>query len=162
MAFQGTLTGNLGMKPELKIFNSGKRKTELRVEVRQQDKDAPAFWVQVDLWDKSAEYAANYLDKGDSIFAQGTIKEEFFTRRNGEAGHKIVLQYARIELFKNNKDKETVVVPTPQPAVNPTPATQDDQVMREEHDNRKAGIYPDKTTYNSNDPVVPEVDEIPF
>ena len=140
MAFQGTLTGNLGIKPELKTFNSGKMKTELRVAVRQQDKDAPAFWVQVDLWDKSAEYAANYLDKGDQIYAQGTIKEEFFTRRNGEAGHKIVLQYARIELFKSNKDKETVVVPTPQPAVNPTPAP----------------------TYVSNDPVVPEVDEIPF
>ena len=55
MAFQGTLTGNLGMKPELKTFNSGKMKTELRVAVRQQDKDAPAFWVQVDLWDKYAE-----------------------------------------------------------------------------------------------------------
>ena len=149
MAFQGTLTGNLGMKPELKTFNSGKMKTELRVAVRQQDKDAPAFWVQVDLWDKSAEYAANYLDKGDSIYAQGTIKEEFFTRRNGEAGHKIVLQYARIELFKSNKDKETVVVPTPQPAMNPRPAAQDDQVMLEDHNNRKAGIYP-------------EVDEIPF
>ena len=154
MAFQGTLTGNLGMKPELVTFESGKMKTELRVAIRQQDKDAPAFWVQVDLWDKSAEYAANYLNKGDSIFAQGTIKEETFTRRNGEAGHKIVLQYARIELFKTNKDKETVVLPKPQAevVVHPTPATQaelDDQVMREEHDNRKAGIYP-------------EVDEIPF
>ena len=152
MAFQGTLTGNLGMKPELKTFNSGKMKTELRVAVRQQDKDAPAFWVQVDLWDKSAEYAANYLDKGDSIYAQGTIKEEFFTRRNGEAGHKIVLQYARIELIKSS---------TPKQEISPY-GVQDDQVMRVEHDNRKAGIYPDKTTYISNDPVVPEVDEIPF
>ena len=98
MAFQGTLTGNLGMKPEIVTFNSGKMKTELRVAVRQQDKDAPAFWVQVDLWDKSAEYAANYLDKGDSIYAQGTIKEEIFTRRNGEAGHKIVLQLSLIHI----------------------------------------------------------------
>ena len=140
MALQGTLTGNLGMKPELVTFESGKMKTELRVAIRQQDKDAPAFWVQVDLWDKSAEYAANYLNKGDSIFAQGTIKEETFTRRNGEAGHKIVLQYARIELFKSNKDKETVVVPKPQPVVNPKP----------------------NPSYVNNDPVVPEVDEIPF
>ena len=140
MAFQGTLTGNLGMKPELVTFESGKMKTELRVAIRQQDKDAPAFWVQVDLWDKSAEYAANYLNKGDSIFAQGTIKEETFTRRNGEAGHKIVLQYARIELFKSNKDKETVVVPKPQPVVNPKP----------------------NPSYVNNDPVVREVDEIPF
>jgi len=148
MAFQGTLTGNLGMKPELITFNSGKMKTELRVAIRQQDKDAPAFWVQVDLWDKSAQYAADYLNIGDTIYAQGTIKEEKFTRRNGEAGHKVVLQYARIELIKSASPKSQ--------------ATQDDQVMREEHDNRKAGIYPDKTTYNSNDPVVPEIDEIPF
>ena len=98
MAFQGTLTGNLGMKPELITFNSGKMKTELRVAIRQQDKDAPAFWVQVDLWEKSAQYAADYLNIGDTIYAQGTIKEETFTRRNGEAGHKVVLQYARIFL----------------------------------------------------------------
>jgi len=134
MAFQGTLTGNLGKDPELKTFQSGKMKVELAVAVRQQDKNAEAFWVQVDLWDKSAQYAADYLKKGDSIFAQGAITEEKFTRRNGELGHKVVLQYARIELFKNNKNKETVVVPTPQPAMNPKPA----------------------------EVVQPEVDEIPF
>jgi len=134
MAFQGTLTGNLGKDPELKTFQSGKMKVELAVAVRQQDKNAEAFWVQVDLWDKSAQYAADYLKKGDSIFAQGAITEEKFTRRNGELGHKVVLQYARIELFKNNKNKETVVVPTPQPAMNPKPA----------------------------EVVHPEVDEIPF
>ena len=134
MAFQGTLTGNLGKDPELKTFQSGKMKVELAVAVRQQDKNAEAFWVQVDLWDKSAQYAADYLKKGDSIFAQGVITEEKFTRRNGELGHKVVLQYARIELFTNNKNKETVVVPTPQPAMNPKPA----------------------------EVVQPEVDEIPF
>ena len=140
MAFQGTLTGNLGMKPELITFNSGKMKTELRVAIRQQDKDAPAFWVQVDLWDKSAQYAADYLNIGDTIYAQGTIKEETFTRRNGEAGHKVVLQYARIELIKSATPKQDKPVTETQP----TPAPQS------------------KPTYVSNDPVVPEIDEIPF
>ena len=144
MAFQGILTGNLGMKPELVTFNSGKMKTELRVAVRQQDKDADAFWVQADLWDKSAEYAANYLNKGDTIFAQGTIKEESFTRRNGEAGHKIVLQYARIELLKSSQPRDTsqgteFVPSKPQPTQ--PPATQGVKVI---------------------ETLVPEVDEIPF
>ena len=147
MAFQGTLTGNLGMKPELKTFNSGKMKTELRVAVRQQDKDAPAFWVQVDLWDKSAEYAANYLNKGDTIFAQGTIKEEVFTRRNGEAGHKIVLQYARIELLKSSAPKQEISPYGVQDEETPAPV-QTQQT---------------KPTNNwQSSPVVPEVDEIPF
>ncbi len=143
MAFQGTLTGNLGMKPELITFNSGKMKTELRVAIRQQDKDAPAFWVQVDLWEKSAQYAADYLNIGDTIYAQGTIKEETFTRRNGEAGHKVVLQYARIELLKSATPKQEQQVTPPS-----TPAPVQTQQA--------------KPTYVSNDPVVPEVDEIPF
>ena len=142
MAFQGTLTGNLGMKPELKTFQSGKMKAELRVAVRQQDKDAPAFWVQVDLWDKSAQYAADYLNKGDTIYAQGTIKEENFTRRNGEAGHKVVLQFARIELLKSSTPKEGVSPYGTQVETAPPVQTQ-------------------QTNYSNNN-LVPEVDEIPF
>ena len=142
MAFQGTLTGNLGMKPELITFNSGKMKTELRVAIKQQDKDADAFWVQVDLWDKSAQYAADYLNIGDTIYAQGTIKEEKFTRRNGEAGHKVVLQYARIELLKSAKPRQ-------EQEVTPTPAPVQTQQT--------------KPTDNwQSSPVVPEIDEIPF
>ena len=143
MAFQGTLTGNLGMKPELITFNSVKMKTELRVAIRQQDKDAPAFWVQVDLWDKSAQYAADYLNIGDTIYAQGTIKEETFTRRNGEAGHKVVLQYARIELLKSATPKQEQQV-TPQPTPAPVQTQQ-----------------PKPTEYVKEN-YVPEVDEIPF
>ena len=106
MAFQATLTGNLGQTPELKTFQSGKCKVELAIAVRQQNKDTEAFWVQVDLWDKTAQYAADYLKKGDSIYAQGEIKEERFTRNNGEPGFKIVLQFARIELLKSANPKQ--------------------------------------------------------
>lgn len=149
MAFQGTLTGNLGMKPELITFNSGKMKTELRVAIKQQDKDAPAFWVQVDLWEKSAQYAADYLNIGDTIYAQGTIKEETFTRRNGEAGHKVVLQYARIELLKSAKPKQEVSPYGVQDEPTPSPAPVQTQQT--------------KPTNNwQSSPVVPEVDEIPF
>ena len=70
MAFQGTITGNIGREPEIKYFESGKCKVELTVAIRQRDKDAPAFWVQVDMWNKQAEYAQNYLHKGDTIFAK--------------------------------------------------------------------------------------------
>jgi len=142
MAFQGTLTGNLGMKPELKTFSSGKMKTELRVAVRQQEKDAPAFWVQVDLWDKTAQYAADYLNKGDTIYAQGSIKEENFTRRNGEAGHKVVLQFARIELLKSSTPRQEVSTYSTQVDTPPPIQTQ-------------------QTNYSNNN-LVPEVDEIPF
>ena len=150
MAFHATLTGNIGREPEIKYFESGKCKVELTVAIRQRDKDAPAFWVQVDMWNKQAEYAQNYLHKGDTIFAQGTVTEETFTRRNGEAGHKIVLVFAQVEILKSAQPKTgTEFVPSnPQPTQ--PPATQGVKVIEQ------------KPQYVSNDPVVPEVDEIPF
>ena len=140
MAFQGTLTGNIGQEPELITFEDGKMKVELRVAVKQRKKDAPAFWVQIDLWGKQAEFAMDYLHKGDTIYAQGTVTEQNFTRRNGEAGHKIVLVYSQVEIIKS-KDREEVEpeptpTPTPQPVVTQQPT---------------AGFQ-----------VVPEHDEIPF
>ena len=149
MAFQGTLTGNIGREPEIKYFESGKCKVELTVAIKQRDKDAPAFWVQVDMWNKQAEFAQNYLHKGDTIFAQGTVTEETFTRRNGEAGHKIVLVFAQVEILKSAQPKDpykgTEFVPTEKPAANPP-----------------VKVVEQKPQYVSNDPLVPEVDEIPF
>ena len=138
MAFQGTLTGNIGKEPELKTFEDGKMKVELAVAIKQRKKDAPAFWVQVDMWGKQAEFAMDYLHKGDTVYAQGTVTEQNFTRRNGEAGHKVVLVYSQVEIIKS-KDREEVKpepTPTPQPVVRQQP---------------KAGFE-----------VVPEHDEIPF
>ena len=150
MAFQATLTGNIGREPEIRYFESGKCKVELTVAIKQRDKDAPDFWVQVDMWNKQAEFAQNYLHKGDTIFAQGTVTEETFTRRNGEAGHKIVLVFAQVEILKSAQPKTgTEFVPSnPQPTQ--PPATQGVKVIEQ------------KPQYVSNDPVVPEVDEIPF
>ena len=154
MAFHATLTGNIGREPEIKYFESGKCKVELTVAIRQRDKDAPAFWVQVDMWNKQAEYAQNYLHKGDTIFAQGTVTEETFTRRNGETGHKVVLIYTQVEILKTKEvvkkvEQATEFVPSdPQPTQ--PPATQGVKVIEQ------------KPTEYVKENYVPEIDEIPF
>ena len=147
MAFQGTLTGNLGKDPELFTFENGKMKVELRVAVKQSKKDAPAFWVQVDLWGKQCEFAMDYLHKGDTIFAQGTVTEQNFTRRNGESGHKVVLMYAQVEIIKSKEQpKEVTSMEGEKPVLNNAYTTEAPKV-----ETPKAGFN-----------VVPEHDEIPF
>ena len=149
MAFQGTLTGNLGVDPELFTFEDGKMKVELRVAVKQRKKDAPAFWVQIDLWGKQAEFAMDYLNKGDTIYAQGTVTEQNFTRRNGEAGHKIVLVYSQVEIIKSKEQpKEVTSMEGEKPVLNNAYRTEATTPAPEKP---KAGFQ-----------VVPEVDEIPF
>ena len=147
MAFQGTLTGNIGQEPELITFENGKMKVELRVAVKQRKTDAQAFWVQVDMWGKQAEFAMDYLHKGDTIYAQGTVTEQNFTRRNGESGHKVVLVYAQVEIIKSKEQpKEVTSMEGEKPVLHNAMKTEAPKV-----ETPKAGFQ-----------VVPEHDEIPF
>ena len=149
MAFQGTLTGNIGQEPELITFEDGKMKVELRVAVKQRKKDAPAFWVQVDMWGKQAEFAMDYLHKGDTIYAQGTVTEQNFTRRNGESGHKVVLVYSQVEIIKSKEQpKEVTSMEGEKPVLHNAYKTETTTPVPEKP---KAGFQ-----------VVPEHDEIPF
>lgn len=113
MAFQGQLTGNLGRDPELRALSSGQMVTTFSVAVRQYKKDAPAYWVKVECWGKTAEYAANYLKKGDSVFCVGTVTLEEFTKRDGSQGFANVLKNANVEKFGGRDGGDTAPAPAP-------------------------------------------------
>lgn len=120
MAFQGQLTGNIGRDPELRALSSGQMVTTFSVAVRQpkkQGQDQPPFWVKVECWGKTAEYAANYLKKGDSVFCVGTVTMEEFTKRDGTQGFANVLKNANVEKF-SGRDGDA---PAPAAAAAPAP-----------------------------------------
>lgn len=117
MAFQGQLTGNLGRDPELRALSSGQMVTTFSVAVRQYKKDAPAYWVKVECWGKTAQYAADYLKKGDSVFCVGTVTLEEFTKRDGTVGFANVLKNANVEKFSGGP-----AAAEPAPAAAPAPA----------------------------------------
>ena len=121
MAFQGQLTGNLGRDPELRALSNGQMVTSFSVAVRQYKKDAPAYWVKVECWGKTAQYAADYLKKGDSVFCVGTVTLEEFTKRDGTVGFANVLKNANVEKFSGGPSTEQpAAAPAPAPA--PAPA----------------------------------------
>lgn len=123
MAFQGQLTGNLGRDPELRALNSGQMVTTFSVAVRQYKKDAPPYWVKVECWGKTAEYAANYLKKGDSVFCVGTVTLEEYTKRDGTQGFANVLKNANVESFTRREGGEApAAAPAPAPAAAPVAA----------------------------------------
>lgn len=91
------LVGRAGQDPEMKYFESGKVKTSFSIAVNRWDsrekKEVPD-WFNIELWDKNAEVAGEYVKKGsllaiDGILAtsswtdaSGTKKERFFVRAN--------------------------------------------------------------------------------
>lgn len=91
------LVGRAGQDPEMKYFESGKVKTTFSVAVNRWDsktKEEVTDWFGVELWDKTAEIAGEYVKKGRLVAIDGRLaaskwtdpsgikKERFFVRAN--------------------------------------------------------------------------------
>ena len=98
-------TGRLGADPELKTFQSGKQKCELRMAVKQRGDrqadgswiDRPAWWISVEVWGAQAATIADKFHKGDLIDARGELERQTYTKRDGTPGEKLVVAFAKVE-----------------------------------------------------------------
>lgn len=106
--FNATLTGNLGRDPEFNTTQTGQMVSKFSLAVRQQKKDAPAFWVKVEVWGKQAEYVANYLKKGASVCVTGQVGEDQWNDKNtGELKKAIVIRNASVESWQARAEQGT-------------------------------------------------------
>jgi single-strand DNA-binding protein len=90
------LMGRLTADPELRRIPSGSAVTELRMAVnksfktRDGEKREEVLYVDVTLWEKTAEIACQYLRKGSPVYVQGSLKmDEWDDKTTGEKRSKI-------------------------------------------------------------------------
>lgn len=115
--FNATLTGNLGRDPDFNTTQSGQMVSKFSLAVRQAKKDAPAFWVKVEVWGKQAEYVSNYLRKGASVCVIGQVAEESWNDKNtGELKKAIVIRNASVESWQARTDQSPAPVQQAAPA----------------------------------------------
>ncbi len=91
------VVGRAGQDPEMKYFESGKVKTSFSVAVNRWDakvKEEVTDWFSIELWDKLAEVAGEYVKKGKLVAIDGRLtcnkwrdpsgipKERFLIRAN--------------------------------------------------------------------------------
>ena len=89
------LVGRAGQDPEMKYFESGKVKTSFSIAVNRWSKEGEKTdWFNIELWDKNAEIAGEYVRKGRLVGIEGRLdvshwtdaegikKERFFIRAN--------------------------------------------------------------------------------
>ncbi|MEI7473211.1 MAG: single-stranded DNA-binding protein [bacterium] len=70
------IVGRAGKDPEIKYFESGKVKTSFSLAVNiwnSATKKEEAHWFNIDLWDKQAERASEYIKKGMLISIEGRL-----------------------------------------------------------------------------------------
>lgn len=103
------LVGRVGGDPDVKYFESGAVKCSLTLAVRRPSRntDEPD-WFSLEMWDKTAQTAADYVRKGKLIAVSGSLKFDYWQDRNtGVNRSKPVIRVNRLELLGSKQDGES-------------------------------------------------------
>jgi len=101
-----TLVGRAGIDPDVKYFESGSVKCRLTLAVRRPSRNADQpDWFTLELWDKTAEIAANYVRKGSLIGVSGSLKFDYWQDRNTGANRSApLIRVGRLHLLGSKQD----------------------------------------------------------
>lgn len=102
------VVGRVGQDPEVKYFESGKVKTNFSVAVNRWDaktKSEVADWFSVDVWDKQAEFAGEYVKKGRLVAVDGRIAINKWTDATGVEKQRFNIIATNVRLLGSKKDE---------------------------------------------------------
>ena len=91
------LIGRLGAKPELKYTPHGLPVATFSIAVDRPGKDKGTDWFNVTAWRQSAEYAAQYLDKGALVAVDGRLEQNKWQAQDGQKRETVRVQANRVQ-----------------------------------------------------------------
>lgn len=103
------LVGNVTRDIELRSINSGSSVCDLGMAVNDRKKNASGEWVDevtfidVTLWNRTAEVAAEYLGKGSSVLIEGRLKLEQW-ETDGQKRSKLKVIGDRMQMLGGKKE----------------------------------------------------------
>lgn len=104
------LVGRVGQDPEIKYFESGKSKTTFSIAVNRwnaKTKQQEADWFNIQLWDKKAESAAEWIKKGALISIEGRILVSKWQAPDGEMVERYLINATDFGFVGSKKDSQT-------------------------------------------------------
>ena len=103
-----TIVGRTGQDPEVRYFEtSGKAKTTFSVAVNRWDaasKSEVTDWYNIEIWDKQAETAGEYIKKGRLVAIDGRLRFDKWTAPDGEKRERPVITASRFKLLGGRND----------------------------------------------------------
>lgn len=96
------IVGRAGQDPEVKYFESGKVKTTFSVAVSRWDYKSKAEttdWFNIELWDKTAEVAGEYVKKGSLVCLDGRLAASKWTGADGEQRERFFIRANSLRLM---------------------------------------------------------------
>ncbi len=107
-----TLVGRVGGDPDMKYFESGAVKCRLTLAVRRRTRNSDEpDWFTLELWDKTAEVAGNYIRKGSLIGVKGSLKFDSWSDRNTGAPRSTpIIRVDQLDLLGSKRDAEAAMM----------------------------------------------------
>ena len=89
------LVGNLGRDPELRYTAQGTPVCSFSMATNERRKDRNGemqdhtTWFRITLWNRLAETASQYLQKGKQVYIEGRLRVEEYIDRDGKPRHSL-------------------------------------------------------------------------
>jgi len=91
------LVGHLGADPEPKEMRDGKTMAKLRLATKAPTKEGGTSWWNVAAFRWSADYALQYLKKGDQVLVEGAVTMRDYEDKNGNKRQSVDIVADRIQ-----------------------------------------------------------------
>ncbi len=103
------IVGRAGQDAEIKYFESGKIRTTFSLAVNRWDsktKSEVTDWFNIDVWDKQAEFAGEYIKKGRLVAVDGRIQTNKWKDASGEERERFLVVANNVRLLGSKRDAE--------------------------------------------------------
>jgi len=102
------LVGRVGKDPDVKYLTNGKVVCKLTLAVNRQSRNSDEpDWFTLEMWDKTAQVAADFVRKGKQIGVKGSLKFDTWSDRNTGANRSSpVILVERLELLGSKREDE--------------------------------------------------------
>lgn len=107
------LVGTVGKDPELKYFQSGDAYCNLSIATTEQwkdkngDKQEKTEWHNLKFTRKLAEIVAQYVTKGQTIYAEGKLETTKYTDKQGVERYSTAVAVNEMQMLGGKKDGES-------------------------------------------------------
>ena len=104
------LVGNLGRDPELRYTAQGTPVCSFSIATNERRKDRngemqdQTTWFRVTLWNRQAETASQYLQKGRPIYIEGRLRVEEYVDRDGKPRHSLEVHATEMQFIGGRGD----------------------------------------------------------
>ena len=100
------LAGNVVADPESRSTQTGKAIATFRLAVNNPINDKDVVYIDVDTWEKQADFVTTYVKKGSAVSVVGRLKQDSW-EKDGKKQSKILVVADRVN-FVGGKKKDTL------------------------------------------------------